>query len=1243
MQSIVKYAMRGRTVKRFAASAAVFAMAMAWCLAFGQPTGETCEASAKHGGLEVDPDVVVLPGGDGLEVRTEAVKGAVGNYRRTIVSIRNKSGTPVQIDDIGFFRDWAPGGIRDGYRSGDTDGSVAIFPAKRMFAGVEHPMAKLEVEDGAVTAHLPRNMALAPGEAWRFSYVVGRYEGTNPRRSFQEYLEAERAHPYRVMPHYNSWFDLNINRNDLPWEKRMDEAEALGVMKAFRAEMNRRGVFIASYLWDDGWDEWNSLWDFHPGFPNGFAKLAEEAHRDKGASIGCWMSPCGGYGQSLKARIAYSRSKGYIGENDGVLRMSNPTYYAAFRDRVLDMIARYDMNLFKFDRMGNGRSDNVGCDTEYAPEFDAVVRLIGEMRRAKPDVFVNCTVGTWASPFWVMFADSIWRGGRDFGRAGTGTDRQKWITYRDKRIHDRFVAPCPLFPLNSMMMHGIIVSKSGAPGCMDVSDTPQSTQDFSDEVWMGVGCGTGLQEYYITPDLMHPRWWDILADGVKWIKANERVLRDVHWVGGDPVDDAGGEIYGYASAGAGKGVVTLRNPSDRPLAFSAPLAEVLDLPEAEKGAEVRNQRTVYAHDAEIGKVARASDALSVRLAPHAMAVMEFMFGRVVTDLSGEGWTLDGKPVEVPHTWNAIDGADGIGERRHHANSVAAQSYSHRRGVYRRNLPAAKAGRRYFVRFRGASQRATVRVNGTTIGHHVGAFTVFCCEATRQMKPEVNLLEVEVENIYDPDIPPASGDFTVYGGLHRGVELIETDAVCIDCTTDGADGVRLDVNPDSGEVVAFVTVDGGTNEVQRFSFPDRELWSPENPRLYEIEVAIAQGGCRDAVRKTFGFRKAEFREDGFYLNGVKRKIRGVNMHSDLDGFGWALPKGQRAKDIAMVKEMGADGLRAAHYPHDDETYAECDRQGLLVWCEYPNLGYFTPTEAYRRNAMQGIREMVAQLGAHPSIIAWSVSNEYIAGKKSPAEWLERLLREFTAEVRRLDQSRPSAAATFKPLMTAANAIPDVLGFNFYPGWYKQEPDEMPVTIDAALAETRRGMIAVTEYGAGGNADCHESPDVRNAPLGAFHSEEYQAWVHHFNYLGLKDDPRLWGTFVWCMFDFGADARREGSRFGLNDKGLVAYDHETRKDAFWFYKANWTKEPFLHLVGSRMASTTNSAVTVMAFWNGEGAVSLKVNGENRGSLQPDSVNTAIWRDVNLRSGDNEIEVSAGGMSRRAYWRLKGEHIR
>lgn len=563
----------------------------------------------------------------GLEAKCSVVLGAKGRYKRVVLSLKNVGKEPVTIDDVSFLRDWTPGESRDGVRSGNTDGSVAVFPSSKVFAGVEHPMAKLTVDGGAVTAHLPRGFAMRPGEEWTFSYVVGRYKGDSPRRDFQSYLNAERAHPYRVLPHYNSWYDINIGRNDGPWQKRMNEAEALGVMKAFRSEMGKRGVFIESYLWDDGWDEWNSLWDFHPGFPNGFDKLAEEAHRDKGASIGCWMSPCGGYGGSQAARVAYSRSKGYIGQNESFLRMANPTYYAAFRDRVIDMIRRYDMNIFKFDRMGNGH-DADGCDVKHAPEMDAIVRLLGEMRRAKQDVFVNCTVGTWASPFWVMFADSIWRGGDDFDRAGTGSDRQRWLTYRDNKIHDRFVVPCPLFPLNSMMMHGIIVSRHGPPGCMDRSDTPQSTQDFADEVWMGVGCGTGLQEYYISPDQMHPGWWDILADGVKWLKANEGALRDVHWFGGDPVGEGGrGAIYGYASAGAGKGIVVVRNSADAKLDFSDRLSRILDLPEAASGAKVTSKKVVYSHGAKIGDAKSCADTLSVSLEPHSMAVVEFALGR----------------------------------------------------------------------------------------------------------------------------------------------------------------------------------------------------------------------------------------------------------------------------------------------------------------------------------------------------------------------------------------------------------------------------------------------------------------------------------------------------------------------------------------------------------------------------------------------------------------------------------------
>lgn len=560
-----------------------------------------------------------------LKAQCSCVGGKGARYARTVLTLENTGTAPQVVDDISFLRGWYPGETPDGVRSGNTDGAVAIFPSRHVFVGVEHPMAKLTVENGAVTAHLPRAFAIMPGEKWTFSYVVGRYSGERARRDFQAYLDAERAHPYRVMPHYNSWYDINIERSHKPWQQRMDEAEALGVMRAFRAEMGKRGVFIASYLWDDGWDDWDSLWAFHPGFPNGFAKLADEAHRDKGASIGCWMSPCGGYGESQSKRVAYARSKGYIGPGDTMLKMSNPTYYAAFRDRVLDMIRRYDMNLFKFDRMGNGH-DADGCDVKHAPEMDAIVRLLGEMRRAKQDVFVNCTVGTWASPFWLMFADSIWRGGDDFDMAGTGTARQKWLTYRDNKIYDRFVAPCPLFPLNSMMMHGIIVGQFGPPRVMDRSDSKQSTQDFADEVWMGVGCGTGLQEYYITPSLMHPSWWDVLADGVKWLKANEKVLRDVHWIGGDPVGpDGRGAVYGYASAGEGKGIVTIRNAADEKLVFSGTLAKLLDLPDETAGAKIKSQKTVFSHGVETGAVKSCAETFTATLEPHAMAIIEFTF------------------------------------------------------------------------------------------------------------------------------------------------------------------------------------------------------------------------------------------------------------------------------------------------------------------------------------------------------------------------------------------------------------------------------------------------------------------------------------------------------------------------------------------------------------------------------------------------------------------------------------------
>ena len=545
------------------------------------------------------------------------------NYTRYVVELGNRGSEAVLVDRFELLKDFTPGGR--GERVGQTDGAVAVFPDVRTYVGVENPLAKVTVEQGKVSAVLERGFAIAPGERWTVSYVIGTYRDKQLRRDFHEYLNRERAHPYRVLPHYNSWYDINIGRNDAPWEKRMNEAESLGVMVAFREALSKRGVFINSYLWDDGWDDWDSLWDFHPGFPNGFKKHAEEAHRNKGASIGCWMSPCGGYGGSHARRVKYAREKGYIKPTDNLLRLSSPTYYAAFRDRVIKMIKDYDMNLFKFDRMGCGR-DCEGAGKEYAPDIDGVVRLISEMRDAKPDVFVNATVGTWASPFWVMYADSIWRGGGDFGTQGAGTKRQQWLTYRDDVIYDRFVTRSPLFPMNAMMMHGIIVNRGGPPTCMDISDSPQSTQDFADEVWMAVAAGYALQEYYITPGLMHETWWDILADGIKWLKANESILGDTHWVGGDPWSKGGG-IYGYASylddQKQGRGIVILRNSAAEPKMLTTSLGDLLELGGlARAQAAVSGFKVVYAHGAAFPKPATAAQSVDVKIDPFGVILVE---------------------------------------------------------------------------------------------------------------------------------------------------------------------------------------------------------------------------------------------------------------------------------------------------------------------------------------------------------------------------------------------------------------------------------------------------------------------------------------------------------------------------------------------------------------------------------------------------------------------------------------------
>ena len=629
-----------------------------------------------------------------------------------------------------------------------------------------------------------------------------------------------------------------------------------------------------------------------------------------------------------------------------------------------------------------------------------------------------------------------------------------------------------------------------------------------------------------------------------------------------------------------------------------------------------------------------------------MAAMAAMADRVETRLDGNGWTLDGLPVLVPHCWNKADGADGDpGEAvasKVFASSVPATSYARRRGVYSRALPDAKEGRRYFVRCEGASQAATVRVNGVEIGSHKGAFTAFCFEATAAMHPNGNVLEIEVSNELAPDIPPISGDFTLAGGLYRSVWLIETDPVCIDPTIDGGPGVRVFPSLD-GMVRVEVDVSGADDAVVDWEpkwVANLKLWSPEEPNVYAVTVTVKKAEWSDAVVQPFGFRTAEMREEGFYLNGVKRKVRGVNRHQDLEGKGWEVSAAEEERDVDLIKAMGADGLRLAHYPQSVNMYDLCDRKGLMVWSEIP-LVDAVGGAAFRENARRMLREMIAQHRNHPSVCWWGVWNELFncpeALQGDEADWAA-----FSAELVRLcqtrDPSRPVVAASCKLDRKTLNATVSNLCYNKYPLWYEDET--MREAVDAFVAANGLAVTALSEYGAGGSVFLHQNPVKKPVPIiSRFHPEEYQTFVHMADLRDIKADERLWGSFVWAMFDFSADARREGDRHGINDKGLVTRDRVTPKDAFFLYRANWNAEPMLHLCGKRMTATTNETVDITAFGN-VSPVSLYVNGKKTGEMALDAINSVTFPGVKLAQGPNVISVRAGKFADECVWKLSGQ---
>jgi hypothetical protein len=452
--------------------------------------------------------------------------------------------------------------------SGAVLGSPVV--AGNVFFGFEHPISESRVAQGRVICRIERELPLKAGQQVTYSSVVGVTPAGQLRRGFLNYLERERAHPYHPFFHYNSWYDLRYS-SEMNRPGVLDEAGALNAIHAYGTELvQKRGVKVDSFLFDDGWDDNSTLWRFHSGFPNGFTPLREAAAK-YGAAPGAWLSPWGGYGEARAKRMQYGQAQGFE-TNERGFALSGPKYYARFRETSLEFIEKYGVNSFKIDGTGNVNSAIPG--SEFDSDFYAAISLIREWRKVKPDLYVNLTSGTYPSPFWLLFADSTWRGGMDYGFAGVGSDRERWITYRDADTYQRVVQGGPLYPLNSLMLHGIIFGRDA-----DHLDTDPG-EDFENEVHSFFGSGTQLQETYLTPSLLKDRDWDTLAESAKWSRQNAGVLVDTHWVGGDP---GMLEVYGWASWTPGKGILVLRNPSDTARDFSVTLANAFELPKGAPG------------------------------------------------------------------------------------------------------------------------------------------------------------------------------------------------------------------------------------------------------------------------------------------------------------------------------------------------------------------------------------------------------------------------------------------------------------------------------------------------------------------------------------------------------------------------------------------------------------------------------------------------------------------------------------
>ena len=594
-------------------------------------------------------------------------------------------------------------------------------------------------------------------------------------------------------------------------------------------------------------------------------------------------------------------------------------------------------------------------------------------------------------------------------------------------------------------------------------------------------------------------------------------------------------------------------------------------------------------------------------------------------------TAESVPVSLPHTFAE--------------NGVSRRGI----GAYRRLVQTDPQWKTLFISFEAVDQCCRVLINGQEAGAHQGGYSRFAVPVpeTAIRAGQFELL-VLADNRLNEHVSPHFGDFTVFGGIPRPVSLLICEENHFDYLYYGTEGLILRTAVDEsgngiltaephtvhscpavlsvrvldshGQVAA--SGEGDADEPLRLVLPAVHLWDGRTaPVLFTVEAKLlVEGRTADTVHLQTGFRKVEADGSGLRLNGRKCFLRGVARHQDRAEALTAVSEDQIAGDFDLIDEIGANAVRLSHYQHSQTAYRECDRRGLLCWAEIPMLK-MTEDPALQENARQQLTELILQNIHHPSIYCWGIQNEIAMFRDAP--FMHEACRELHALAKRLDPGRLTACANLYPVPPESklNAITDLVGYNYYFGWYYGSFADYGKYLDLFHRVRPDVPLGITEYGADANITLHSvSPKVKD------YSEEYQALYHESVYPYLEERDWLWGSFVWNMFDFSSERRNEGGIRGINSKGLVTWDRKTRKDAFYYYKARWTNPPFLHLCGRRYELRAADTADVKVYTNCP-AAALSVNGRDMGTAENDGSGVILFREVPLSEKTNRITVRCG----------------